>query len=286
MDIPLGVLFGILSMLAWGIGDFFLAKVSKITNPLRIAFWNQVIGVAFLTIPLIFFFEPKTFTPWILLSLVIVSILNLSGFLTFCKAFRIGPVSIVGPVANSYAALAAVLGILLLRESITLVRGVGILLVILGAVLGSIRMTDLRKLKFKMSSKGVPYALSTFLTWGVSFFWVADLVKRLGWFMPSYLLGVGVFVCILVYAGIRRENLRFPRQATYPMIGSSILFATAYLSYSAGLFTDAVSVVAPIAAAAPIVLVVLARLFLKERLETNQQIGVMMLLIGIIALSF
>lgn len=60
---------------------------------------------------------------------------GLIGMFTYYAALRLAPVSQVVPMTSSYPLIAALLGILFLKESITLPRLAGILLIIAGIFL-------------------------------------------------------------------------------------------------------------------------------------------------------
>jgi bacterial/archaeal transporter family protein len=60
---------------------------------------------------------------------------SILGQLCFYRALKIGDVSRVVPVGASYPVTACLLGILILREPLTLAKGIGILLVVSGTFL-------------------------------------------------------------------------------------------------------------------------------------------------------
>lgn len=71
----------------------------------------------------------------ILLLAVAGFLASFVGQLMFYRALRVGEVSQVTPVAGAYPLVAAVLGWLLLHESFTLTRLVGVVLIVAGVML-------------------------------------------------------------------------------------------------------------------------------------------------------
>ena len=66
---------------------------------------------------------------------------------------------------------------------------------------------------------------------------------------------------------------------------AGILDFLAYTTFNLSLSTQLVSIVGPIAATAPAVTIVLAYFFLKERIVTNQKLGILAILAGLILIS-
>jgi len=69
------------------------------------------------------------------------------------------------------------------------------------------------------------------------------------------------------------------------IIFSGILDVFGLLTYNMGISTEFVSIVAPISSAFPVVTIILAYIFLKERMVLNQKIGAVLILTGLILIS-
>ncbi len=67
-----------------------------------------------------------------------VGIISLVAIISFYKALKIGPSSVVLPLTNLYVILPVLFGFIVLREPVTLIRIVGIIMAILAAVLLSL----------------------------------------------------------------------------------------------------------------------------------------------------
>lgn len=63
-----------------------------------------------------------------------VGLVSLAAIVAFYKALKIGPSSVVLPLTNMYVILPVVYGFIVLRESITVPRILGIIFAILAAV--------------------------------------------------------------------------------------------------------------------------------------------------------
>ena len=117
------------------------------------------------------------------------------------------------------------------------------------------------------------------------YIFVGVLVDELSWFLPIFFVkGITVFY-LLVYSSPAKKGISFPKNVALLMIVIGVLEAVAYFSYGAGIASEFTAIVAPIAASFPIITIILARIFFKEVMETNQKIGVVSVLTGLILLS-
>ena len=65
-----------------------------------------------------------------------------------------------------------------------------------------------------------------------------------------------------------------------------VLEVIAFFAYGSGITSEFTAIVAPVSAAFPAVTILLARIFLKERLEINQKTGIFSILAGLVLISF
>ncbi len=222
-------------------------------------------------------------------SLAIVGLVAASGFLTvianiaYYKGLQIGKVSIVMPVESCWAIVTVILSLTLLNEVLTAIQAIGITLTIAGAVLVSFKWKDL--LKLKNHSKGVKYAAIAAVAFGTDFVVIDLAVSEIGWFLPIFFIGVITAFFLLAYSGISKKDISFPRNVLPFIVLVGILDTVAYLSYSTGIISEFSAIVAPIAAASPAVSIILAKTFFRERLQINQDIGIVSVLAGLLLLS-
>ena len=57
MGISLGIIFGIIAMISWGIADFLIAKIVRKVNVFKTLVWSQSTGLIFFIIIFSFFFK-------------------------------------------------------------------------------------------------------------------------------------------------------------------------------------------------------------------------------------
>lgn len=133
----MGILFGLLTALSWGIADLFARFASRKIGPLRAMFYMQLTGFVLLTVALHWLggwgrlADRSSWRPWE--WGICVGTLNTCGTLALYRSFEIGRLSIVAPISASYPALTMLLAATT-GERLTPVRLAGFALILLGVV--------------------------------------------------------------------------------------------------------------------------------------------------------
>ncbi|MBW2977163.1 DMT family transporter [Candidatus Woesearchaeota archaeon] len=285
MNISSGILFGIIAMLGWGVSDFFVAKAVRKTTVLKTTVWSQLIGMILFFLLFPFFLEIPRFS-FIDTAIILISgVIGILALLAFFKGLQKGKISIVSPIASSYAALTVILSFIFLGEKLNALQTAGVSLAILGAVLTSLRFHGLIGLKIKNIGTGVKYGLIAMIGWGTIFVFIGFLVSKFGWFLPIFLIELIGLLFLLAYSGATAKNISFPKNAAIFVVLIGILRIAGFLSYGFGISSELTSIVAPVSSTYPIITIILARIFFKEVLEISQKIGVVSVIIGLVLLS-
>ncbi len=285
MAISLGVLFGIITMLSWGISDFFAAKASRKAGVAKTAVWSQGISVSAFAAIFFFFFNFSGISGADIILIAICSILGAVGILSLYKGFEVGAVSIISPIAASSAVVTVLLSIIFLGEKINFLQGIGISSVIIGAILASFKIKDIAKLKLNKAAAGAEYGVIAMLSFGVSFALIDILIEHLGWFVPVFLIRLFGLIMIVLFSRISKKGLSFPKNAKSLIIIIAILETAAFLSIGAGISHEYTSIVYSVASAFPAVTILLAAVFFKERMGLSNKIGVVSVLLGLALLA-
>ncbi len=283
--LTISILFGIASMLGYGISDFFPSRLTKSAGSVNLLFWYFSISSLMLAVVglLVSGFPIITGDDAILIVGAIA--LNVLGLLTFLKGLKIGKLSIIAPISGSWSVITVLIGVIFLSEALNVLEIVGIILVIFGTLLASLRIRDVLRLKRDTIISGSEYAVATMLIWGVLFALIGILSKRIGWLSPIFIVTVGSAVVLFVYSVVGKVELKFPVKL-YRMVGLWTLTGTlAFIFYSLGTNYGYISIVSPITAASAFVAVILGVIVLRERLENEQRLGIVLIIIGIILVA-
>ena len=139
--------------------------------------------------------------------------------------------------------------------------------------------------------KGTEYALVAFVALGVLYFALKVVVADLGSIIPVLLMrfGMGSALVILLVAGKPRLNWTKRYSGLPSLLGLILIVAisdlVAGVSYNLGVQEGDVSVVSTISGCYSIVTILLAGMFLRERLKLVQWAGVLTIIAGVAVLG-
>lgn len=286
MALEAGVIFGILAMLGWGTADFFAAKCVKRVKSEKLYFWVQLSGLIPMFLLFILFFKIPVISLVFLILVLFAALLTLLEYVFLYKSFEYGKVSLVTPIAASYPILTVVFSVLFLNETLSFYQIISVTLILIGIILISLKINELRKLKFKMSTKGLDFAFISLLASSVLFTILGFLIKELGWFVPIFLMKIFVVIYMSIYLKTRKQKLTFTsNNLKYYIILIGLLEVFAYLMYGLGAFTFLNTIVVPISATYPLVTIILARIFFKDRILLVQWLGIFSIIAGLFIVS-
>jgi drug/metabolite transporter (DMT)-like permease len=136
-------------------------------------------------------------------------------------------------------------------------------------------------------SRGVGLAVSAALGYGIAFWLLGARVSpQLGPLFPIWLIRL-VTPCLLV-AGAKpfRQSLRLPQGSVWWFVGGVGLFDTiGYVCSAAGLATGPLAIVGVLISLFSAVTVLLAWVFLRERLQWSQWLGVGLIFVGMVLVN-
>jgi len=293
-ELLIAILAGLGGMFGWGLADFFAKKtIDKIGDTVTLA-WGHIFGtLALLIIVLFQYFGtdqsiniPNGINTWLLL--ILFGALQAVVYLLLYKGFGQGQVGILSPVFASFSGITALLSIVFFGETVTGPLLAGLAILFLGIILVSVDLSALRSRDFSFSH--IPgfkvVAISTLLAAFWTLFWDTFLGGG-DWLMYTFLMYTFMTVFILIFTRLRRIDLHFSDASVWKFLIFIGLFEVgAYLAISLGYsLTPHTSIIALLSGAFSLPVIILARIFLKEKISRIQTIGSMVIVVGIIFLS-
>jgi drug/metabolite transporter (DMT)-like permease len=224
----------------------------------------------------------------------IAGLLNMIASLALYYSFQIGVMSVVAPVSSSYPALTVALA-LFSGERLQLLRGVGLAITLLGVVLASTSFAVDNagapagdEHAHARLAKGVVWAIVAAVGFGFLFWFLGfHVVPVLGSVISVWMIRLTSFTVLFLAAAPARQSIALPRGRVWWMLaGVGLLDTAAFVFNNAGLHTGQVSVVSVLASLYGAVTVVLAWIFLRERLELSQWLGIVLIFAGIVLVSY
>lgn len=307
----MGILLGLIAAIGWGAGDFFVRGATHVIGTYRSVIFMQLVGLVGLSIFLVssgYFnhsLEQVSIWPW--LWGLAAALLNVSSSLALYQALKIGVVSVMSPVVASYAVVTVILSFLS-GESVSELHAIGMSVVLIGIVLAVIviprfshtcafgRMrgiqprglqethpVQVRPALLKRLPRGLLIALWAAIGYGVTF-WILGfrVTPYLGGIAPVWLIRLSTPLMLLVAAPLLRQGVAIPRgRVWWTLAIAGILDTIAYVAYTIGVTLAQVSVLSVLASLYSAVTVLLAAIFLHERLRWNQWLGIGTILLGV-----
>ena len=283
MGAAASILFGLGAMLGFGVSDFIAKTMLTRGNVIRTALISQAVG-SFLYIAVALAYDR------VLPGVAIVGLALFSGAVSgavlcaYYVALSLGKASLVTPMFSCLTMVAVALSFLILGETLTWLQLSAIALVLLGVMLVAFERDGGRDSSRKVS---LVIALSAAVLGGANLIlqkWIAES----GHYLMGFLLSrVSMLALVTPFALIPGREARSVGVSTgwWRLVLLGLIDVSGFFAWYLGLRVGLVSIVTPIATSSPAVTVVLAHLFLKERVRSYQRVGIIAIISGIIFLS-
>jgi transporter family protein len=284
----ISILLGIGGMVGWGIYDFLGGVFSKQIGSFKSLFWSQLAGL--ISILLLALALTADFNlPMLALALSpLAAIVYSAGYLFFFKGFEKGNVSIIAATMNLWAVFTMLFAFLFMGQRLSVTQTLGVFLILSGATLAAIDWNSIKEQGFQLSL-GVKEAFLGAFFFGV--FWnISEIVsEEIGWLVSTVLTKIGITIFLLVFSYVVKQEIKLTDisvRTKFAILFMGVIEVAAVALVNYGLTIGDAILITPIASALSIVTILLAVLFLKEKVSTIQGVGVLMAIVGITATAF
>lgn len=278
----MGILYGLAAALLWGGGDLFINRLTTLIGTARSLLYIQILSLlCWVSVAIFWFPSGAPAYAWGIAALC--GVFHVLGLVMTYRAFEVGTLSLVSPIASSFAIVTVILA-LASGERPAVVALLGVLVVILGIIV----VTRSGASSEAASLKGIPEALLSALGFGVMFWQIDRATDVLGMAWPLVVLKI--MACSYAVGAVMATR---PAPAASPprfqVFGLALAVALsdtlAWGAFILGTHTAYTSIVTAIASLFSVFTVVLAAIFLKERLTKQQLGGIVAVFVGILLVS-
>ena len=276
------IIFGLASALSWGAGDFTGGMAARKVGAFRSVFYAEVIGIVFLFIVVGVMGESMLGSRSAVFALV-AGALGTIGLMLLYHAMAIGVMSIAAPVS---ALLAATLPVIVGMFT----QGLPDFLTILGFgfALFAVWMISqgeggVKDILSHLSDLKLP--LIAGIGFGLYFVLMHEATKAGGAFWPMILSRSGGIVLITAYLLITRSSIKIDTSALPIITVNGLLDIGGNFFFILASQSGRLDVASVLSSLFPGATVVLAWVFLKERLNRNQWIGIAAALTAIVLMT-
>ena len=275
--------YGVVSMLGWGFGDFIAKRIIGPLGYYRLLLYIQLVGLAPLFLLAAMFTPQAPSSPTTISLIIATAICSVSALFFFYKGLTVGKASIITPVASTSAIVAMALSFAILGETLSLLQ-----IICIAVVLAGVLVISMRSHSDGRSSEGIPYAVACMLSAGFNSVLVKLVSMDIGGIGALFFNRVLVTLILLMLLPFFRNSFSHHigrRVSLKTIVMAGLTEFVGFFSFIVGVGVGIVSLIAPISSASPAVTVVLAQVFLKERLVPIQKVAVVSVILGIALLS-
>ena len=293
-ELLIALFAGLGGMLGWGFADFFAKKTIDEIGSVASLVWAHVFGVlALLSVVLYSSFAlhrqiaiPNDFRTWGLL--IFFGSLQAVIYLLVYQGFSKGQLAVLNPVFASYSGLAAIISIIVFGEVVSGHVLLGLATIFAGVLLLNIDPQALRAKR--MHFIGAPGLKEVGLAALLAAFWTVSWDKFIGgqdWLSYALFMYASMALAALVIAKFQKANLFVVKSGLWKfLILIGVCEVIAYMAISLGFSsTSYLSMVAILSSSFSLPTIILARVFLKEKVTRIQTIGSIAIIAGIVLLS-
>ncbi|MBN2042246.1 MAG: DMT family transporter [Candidatus Aenigmarchaeota archaeon] len=287
MGMELGIIFGLIAMLGYGLSNGMSQKIVKKEGIVRTAVFRNVFIVLLLLPVLLYFLPASGVSLTFVMIALMIGIVGYVPLVTFYKAIEKGKVGVITPISNSSFLVTILLSVVFFGEILSPSNAFSVLLIVAGIILISVDFRDFSGSGIFRISSGIPIAVLTCFLWGMVFFLLKIPVSVVGPVISSFLLELGVLLVSGINMKFSGISHHLPGRWMLSEIFLVALFGTAgSLFYNLGISVSDVSVVVALSFSSPFIAAVYGRIAYKERLRLIQYVAIIVILSGIFLLSF
>jgi drug/metabolite transporter (DMT)-like permease len=295
-ELLIAILAGLGGMIGWGFSEFATKKSVDKVGAISSLVWAHIFGSIILFVILIsrLFLShasiesifPSSWSTWV--GLIVFGALQATVYYFAYLAFEKGKVSVLSPIFASFSGLVALLSVIVFGEVLHLSLVPALILIFGGVLLINLDWEHLKMRRIRIEI--VPGLKEIVIATVLATIWTLGWDKFSGnedWILYTTFMFVFMTVAAYVIALHARVPLLKVPSGTWKFLWFIALGeAVAYLAITLGYATTSyTSVVAILSGASSLPTIVLARIFLKEKIVRSQIIASIIIIIGIVLLS-
>jgi drug/metabolite transporter (DMT)-like permease len=281
-----GIALGLAAAVSWGFSDYCATLASRRTGALRVVLGFHVISIAILAIAVAATGALDDVTVEQMLVFLGLGFAGWFSYLAFYRALTIGPISIVSPIVSGYAAVAVILAVVILGESLNGGETAAVVVAFSGVVLASTDLAQIRTAE-RAQMLGIVLAVLTMVSIGGFVFGISYYSNDLGWLAPIFLgrIFTGFLIALTAIRGAQWRFADRSRSLLGLIAAIALLDTAGYIAFNVGVRNADTSLVATAAAPYAVVPVVLGVAILHERPAPIQWLGVGLVIGGLVLLG-
>lgn len=272
----MGIIWGFLSALGYGTGDFIARGVSVRLSAYHALFYIHLVSGIILALIVVVDGIPASATLEAVGLSALLGAVNTLATLLLYRALTIGKIALVSPIVSTYGGVALLLS-LLTGDAIGIGSIFSLLLMLAGIVVVSVvHDSDSQEAPASADGlRGIPEAVTAAVALGIHFWAFQFVVGPLGAYIPTMIGRIVTMILLPLLARPLRQSVAVPPRDLWLKIGlAAFVTMLGEVAYNIGVQGTTPGIVAVLSSLFSPVTVLLALVFLHERLARHQWIGV------------
>jgi drug/metabolite transporter (DMT)-like permease len=280
-----GLLFAIVSMFGFGVYQFFVNKNVKNINIYSSLIYVHL-ALIFSILPILFFNKLVIPDIKIILLILFTSFVGALNIPFLYKAIKAGKLSLVIPIANTYSLFAVIFSFLFFGESLKWSQYISGAVILVGMFFIVTKRKEIKELKInKNDIKPLTYAIIFSAGLGLYSVLLRPIEQSIGPYIGFFYTELAIVIFLLLYGLKKNIHFQKPETKMYKFLFLAGFFqAIGGLFFFFGIKYISVSLTSIVGAANPLITMILAFTFLKERVEWNQLLGIIITITGLIGI--
>jgi drug/metabolite transporter (DMT)-like permease len=289
--VSVAIVLGLVLAFCFGTSDYLSKGLTGKVGFYRTTVYTLAISGAFVFVPALLLGIPRKPSYSDIALLALIAVATFMAFLLMYRGYQIGHLSVVSPTVNSFPIFSVLIAIFILKVNLSDKVLLALAGVILGILLVSTNVSSLGSSKGRSLTPGVPEAILAAFFFAVTFTTLGYADETVGYLFPVLAARLGAASVGLVAGLALKQDLKpFGGKPLLRLLVMGALEAAGILVFSLALFYSSTIAVLPITttlgAMGVVFTVGFALIFLKERVELNYALGVLVLIASVGALLY
>lgn len=287
----ISIVYALCSLLIYGATQVIAKVTVKSLDATTMVAMNFLISIPiyliFLVSALVLWNEYVSHPEYVLYGLIGASTAR-GGYYIYLEALEKGAVTMVGSITAAFPAITALLAVTVLHEEISWLNGLGIVIIVTSMI--GLSFTHGRSSEHTAFSRiALMLSIAVLLIWGFGGIFIKLALDGLP--LIAYLGLYPIILPPIAFAYLKHKKATkrvFLPKWTIPVIGAIVvaeLWQLGYFAETAAISTGSAAIVFPLISAYPVVTIVGARIFLRERLSGTEWLLLAAVVTGILLTS-
>ena len=282
-----GVVFAILAMIAWGVGDFLIQRTTRVLGDWKALFYIGLAGTIVL-FPFVIDELPTVLGADIVVLGLLALVMIIAPLVDF-EALKQGKMAVIEPIIGMELPLTVLFAVIVAGEVLTPFQFLLVASVFIGMLLVVTTRLDHLQYHRRLLEKGTWLALTAALGMAASNFLIGESSQLFSPLLAVWVISVARVVVCGIFLTIRGELSHLVSNAAkHPLTvaGQSILDNAAWLAFAFATTLIPIAIATTISGGYVAVAVLLGLFVTRERVRAHQLIGIVLVSFGILVLSY